>query len=289
MLMDNWRPPHAYLLRRSAALRLHQMQAWNPDTTIYMDREYFTLAALLGLRFLHVPNSFVRYHRWSTTQVSRQATRRDRLYNRRHIFRRFQDVAQVCQNTKLTPSHQFLLQQNWDLWQPAFTLIQQDDTTFTLQHSQTLENLPITWQEPNMARTLLQSPNPRAIEDHARKIIQLLWLEILLELQQMGVTALDYQLIADKLAWRIGSPQSPNSPQTVNWEKMPTIKKLPDTPPLHPLLQEVPLFTPLLAEERLVVQQFLEQLRQRGWLLQNVTTGLEDRLNQGCVRACDSD
>lgn len=37
---------------------------------------------------------------------------------------------------------------------------------------------------------------------------------------------------------------------------------------LHPLLQEVLLFTPLFAEERFVVQQFLERLRNQGWLKQ---------------------
>ncbi|UBF30713.1 glycosyltransferase family 2 protein (plasmid) [Kovacikia minuta CCNUW1] len=267
-LLDNWRPPHTYLLRRRAALQLHHLQAWNPNTTIYMDREYFTLAALLGLQFLHVPHSFVRYHRWSTTQVSRSASYPDRIHNRRQIFRRLQDIAQVCQGPKLTRSHQFLLQQNLDLWQPAFSLIQQADQTFALQHNQTQEYLSITWQEANIARVLLQANKPRVIEDHARKIIQLLWLEILVELQQADTAALDYNLIADKLAWRIGCNGSSNaSNPPAEWEPIPHIQKVStDSIPLHPLLQEVPLFTPLLGEERLVVQQFLDRLRPGQWL-----------------------
>ena len=267
-LLDNWRPPHAYLLRRRAALQLHHLQAWNPETTIYMDREYFTLAALLGLKFLHVPHSFVRYHRWSTNQVSRRASYLDRVHNRRQIFRRLQDISQVCQGTKLTRSHQFLLQQNWEFWQPAFNLIQQPDQAFALQHHQTQEYLPITWQEANIARVLLQVNKPRVIEDYTRKVIQLLWLEILVELNQAGTSALDFNLIADKLAWRIGSNTiTGTSEVSAEWEAIPQIQKTStDSIPLHPLLQEVPLFTPLLGEERFVVHQFLDRLCQGKWL-----------------------
>jgi glycosyltransferase involved in cell wall biosynthesis len=267
-LLDNWRPPHAYLLRRTAALQLHHLQAWNPDTTVYMDREYFTLAALLGLQFLHIPNSFVCYHRWSNTQVSRTATYLDRVHHRRQIFRRLQDIAQVCQGTKLSRSHQFLLQQNWELWHPAFTLIKQTDQTFALQHNQTQEHRPITWQEANIARVLLQSAKPRAIEDHTRKVIQLLWLEILVELSQSQSSTLNYDQIADKLAWRIGCNSDSVTPEvSAEWETIPRIQKpSTDSIPLHPLLQEVPLFTPLLSEERFVVQQFLDRLRQDNWL-----------------------
>jgi glycosyltransferase involved in cell wall biosynthesis len=266
LLLDNWRPPHAYLLRRRAALRLHYLQAWNPETGVYMDREYFTIAALLGLRFLHVPDSLVRYHRWSTTQVSRRATYPERIQHRHRIFRRFQDIAHLCQGDQLTPAHQFLLQQNWQLWQPAFTLEHLNGQAFALHHRDRLESLPLTWQEANIARALLHVAAPRALEDHTRKVIQQLWLQILAELSQ-GNSALDYSLIADKLAWRIGSATPPDS-ATSN----PEPDRSRETPPdasrlnLHPLLQDVPLFTPLFAEERLVVQQFLERLRNQGWL-----------------------
>ena len=270
-LLDNWRPPHAYLLRRRAALQLHQLQAWHPDTAVYMDREYFTLAALLGLSFLHVPDSCVCYHRWSTTQVSRRATYPDRVHNRRQIFRRLQDIAQVCQGDKLTRSHLFLLQQNWDLWQPNFTLIQQADATFALQHHQRSETLPLTWQEANIAHALLMVATPRTLEDHARKVIQLLWLELLTEQQQTAAT-LDYDLIADQLAWRIGCNDSDGDPA---WAKLPhELKQALDAKALHPLLQEVPLFTPLLGEERLAVQRWLDRLRQSGWLANGTAIAL---------------
>lgn len=265
-LLDNWRPPHTYLLRRRAALRLHQIQAWNPETRVYMDREYFTIAALLGLNFLHVPNSLVCYHRWSGTQVSRRATVRDRIENRQRIFRRFQDIGHLCQGNALTSSQRFLLQQNWELWLPAFTLEPQDHQTWVLYNCDRPESLPLTWQEATIAHALLQSTTPRVLEDHARKVIQILWLQILIELRQGNPNALDYSLIADKLAWRVGCRQS----STNHLESEPEPMVFPSTATaqmeLHPLLQEVPLFTPLLGEERFVVQHLLEQLRQRGFL-----------------------
>ncbi|WP_432813559.1 hypothetical protein, partial [Pantanalinema sp. GBBB05] len=104
------------------------------------------------------------------------------------------------------------------------------------------------------------------LEDHTRKVIQQLWLEILAELSQ-GNSALDYSLIADKLAWRIGSSTAPD-PAIANPEPDRSREMPPDASRsnLHPLLQDVPLFTPLFAEERFVVQQFLERLRNQGWL-----------------------
>jgi hypothetical protein len=82
--------------------------------------------------------------------------------------------------------------------------------------------------------------------------------------QQQTDATLDYDLIADQLAWRIGGGVSNPDP---GWAKLPSEpKQTLDANTLHPLLQEVPLFTPLLGEERLAVQQWLDQLRQQGWL-----------------------
>ncbi|GAQ00080.1 glycosyltransferase family 2 protein [Leptolyngbya sp. NIES-2104] len=250
-LLDNWRPPHSYLLRRRAALRLQQLNAWNPETTVYMDREYFTLAVLLNDRFLYVPGSEVRYHRWALTQVSRQATYLDRVINRKRLFRRFQDVGMLSQAEKLTAQHQFLLQQSWELWQPTFTLVEEGG--FRLFQTEQPEPFEITWQQANLARALLKAPTPRTLEDYAREVMQVLWQEILVELTQAGVM-LEYDLIVDKLAWRIGSKTTNAAIQAV-----PEVSSLEVS--LHPLLTQVPLFTPLLSEERFVVQQFLDQLR----------------------------
>jgi glycosyltransferase involved in cell wall biosynthesis len=73
LLVDNWRPPHTYLLRHQAATQLHELQAWHPQRN--MDREYFTLAALLGYRFLYVPDAGIRYNSWSSNQITKSTSK----------------------------------------------------------------------------------------------------------------------------------------------------------------------------------------------------------------------
>ena len=70
LLMDNWSSPNTYLLRRSMAQRLHVAKAWNPGTKVGQDREYYTVAAILGARFCYTPGEFAVYNRWTRTSVS---------------------------------------------------------------------------------------------------------------------------------------------------------------------------------------------------------------------------
>ena len=69
LLQDKWVPPHAYLLRRSAAEALQELPAWNPNTRYADDREYFTLAALSGQRFGYVEGAVCEYNTWSDTRA----------------------------------------------------------------------------------------------------------------------------------------------------------------------------------------------------------------------------
>lgn len=262
-LLDNWRPPHAYLLRRSAALQLMNAQAWQPETTVYMDREYFTIAALIGFQFLYVPDSWVRYHHWSMSQVSRRATYRDRVVNRQRIFQRFQEIAQTSPNP-ISPTQRSLLAQSWNLWIPAFTLSQINAQTFVLTHPQQSQPLKLTAQEANMAWALSTAPQPRTLEDHTRKVIQVLWLQLLSE-DATATQSLDYDAISNQLAWRIG--RHPNAALTDNPAIFThTSHTVQSKQMLHPLLQEVPMFTPLFSGERWHVFQFLNRLCQHGWL-----------------------
>jgi glycosyltransferase involved in cell wall biosynthesis len=70
ILEDNWIACNAYLVRRSIAMQLAHQNGWNPLTRVGQDREYFTLAALLGARFLHVEGVYAVYNRWSDKSVS---------------------------------------------------------------------------------------------------------------------------------------------------------------------------------------------------------------------------
>lgn len=70
LVKDNWTSPNNYLLKRSIAEELAGGFGWNPDTKIGQDREYFTMAALLGAKFVYVPGCFAVYNKWSTGTVS---------------------------------------------------------------------------------------------------------------------------------------------------------------------------------------------------------------------------
>lgn len=70
LLEDRWSAPHAYLLRRPIAQKLHELVAWNPATRVGQDREYFTIAAILGSNFTYLPGLFAQYNKWSTKTIS---------------------------------------------------------------------------------------------------------------------------------------------------------------------------------------------------------------------------
>jgi len=72
LLIDNWLPPHAYLMTRAMAQKCVDNNGWNPETRIAQDREFFTTAALLGARFGYVPGNFCIYNRFlQVSSVSR--------------------------------------------------------------------------------------------------------------------------------------------------------------------------------------------------------------------------
>ena len=73
LILDEWNPNNSYLLRREFARQLHQLNAWNLNTRVAQDREYFTMAAIHGARFHYVPGVYSVYNRWSTTSVSGMA------------------------------------------------------------------------------------------------------------------------------------------------------------------------------------------------------------------------
>ena len=275
LLLDNYRPPHTYLLRRAAAERLHHLQAWNSETPIFMDREYFTLAALLRMRFLYVPDSRVHYYRWSSTHISLSGSYLDRVQSRRCMFQRFRDIALVSLGAAWTQAHWQLLTQSWALWKPVFSVIQQGNDHFWLQHSQTQATLSITGQQATIAHALLQGTGTRTLEDHARKVVQIMWQELLKQQTSEPGSQFNYRQVAEALATIMqGSKRSVNETggsQQMGFDSLEitlssTLMKAPIQ--MLPFVTEIPLFTPLFSQERFVVYRFLKQLGQQGWLAQ---------------------
>ncbi len=70
ILADNWSMSSSYLLNRDTAEKLYKLQAWNPKRQIAQDREYFTIAALIGAKFKYSKGYFSVYNFWSEHQVS---------------------------------------------------------------------------------------------------------------------------------------------------------------------------------------------------------------------------
>lgn len=71
ILSDNWSVPANYLFTRKIAQLLHEMDAWNPVRRIAQDREYVTLAALSGAKFVYVQGYYSIYNRYSVQSVSK--------------------------------------------------------------------------------------------------------------------------------------------------------------------------------------------------------------------------
>jgi hypothetical protein len=118
ILSGIWYPPHTYLVRRDAADALQAERAWFPERKVGTDVEYSALAAMLGLRFRHVPGGKVQYNSWSATQISGAGTRYAvRVAALRAIFARLQEFARRPDVApRITARHRTLLDQDWNVW-----------------------------------------------------------------------------------------------------------------------------------------------------------------------------
>lgn len=273
LLLDNWRPPHAYLLKRAAAQQLHQMRAWHPRTTVCMDREYFTIAALLGNQFLYVPGPWVEYHHWSRSQLTRSVQYSERAASLRAIYDRLQDIAQLRSPASLRRTHWFLLLQDWQLWQPVHA-VRRSEAGYQLHHQQTGVVQPVAPHQARMAAAVLANPKLRTLEDQARHAIKDLWVELLQERQtKTSTTEINFAALGQELARRVGLPVNAATIDTIDAAIVPSLPQGCQGQPgsldgFDPFLLDLPLFSPLFGEQRLAVHGFCEHLRQQGWLVQ---------------------
>ena len=77
-------------------------------------------------------------YRWSLTQVTQRISYQEQVISRQTMFERFSAMA--TERSSLSQVHRILLQQSWELWQPAFVL-ERDSTTFWLSHPQRCDRL----------------------------------------------------------------------------------------------------------------------------------------------------
>lgn len=258
-LLQYWYPPHVYLLRRSAALRLDEIQAWQPQTQVNTDTEYFTLAAILGLRFLQVPGAIVRYNHWSSTQTSRTTPYWERVQNIKQMAARFQYHGTEQLKEQLSAEHWFLLRLNWDFWRLAPTqLLLEGERCFWFKHLSKNIGMTLTPAEARIVLAMKQLDGVDTLIGHTNQIIRLLWKQVVL---QPGVNETNF---AEALSRCVGL--LPHS-QPVNLAEI-ALQSPPDqeVANLHIQISVVPLQAPLFTEQRFAILRLLDKLRVAGFL-----------------------
>lgn len=161
-----WYPPHLYLLRRGAAQRLQDVQAWRTQRAVATDVEYSALAALLGLRFLYVAGAHVDYNIWSPEQISGDTPYLERVAALKAMFA---DLAAFAQSdmagAALTRAHKVLLHQNWDIWRlprGSAVLTKAAGRRFRFRHTASGREIDLRPREAAMAKALMAPLKPLA-------------------------------------------------------------------------------------------------------------------------------
>lgn len=119
LLEDKWLPPHSYLFRRGAAQQLIDVQAFHPERSVSQDRELISFAAVLGLRFLHVPDTKVIYNSWSSGQMTQRISAQERAGQLAQVFSRLRALIKRQPGVQLGPKHRLLLDLPWEHYRIA--------------------------------------------------------------------------------------------------------------------------------------------------------------------------
>jgi glycosyltransferase involved in cell wall biosynthesis len=259
-LLHYWHPPHAYLLRRSAAQRLNQEQAWHPQRQVNTDLEYFTLAAILGLRFLSVPGATVCYNHWSDKQTSRSTSYWQRVQSTKQMAVRFEYYAKEQQFYQLSPEHWFLLRLNWDFWKLAPTqLFQEAEQCFWLQHRFNNIGMTLTPAEARIVLVMNQLGSVDTLMGHTNQIIRFLWKQAVLQ------PSTNQTSVAEILSLWVGL--LPDS-QPISLIEKPLVSASQQVAKLHSLISAVPLHAPLFTQQRAAILRLLSKLQVTGLLKQ---------------------
>lgn len=281
LLADNWQPPHAYLLRRTAATKLDEISGWHKKTRIATDREYFTLAAVLGFRFLYVPQVFAYYNNWSANQLAQSTSYLERARNLRSIFLRLQDQAQQQLSGRITERHWFALRQNWHLWilvPNSVSIIRQKQQHFLVRNNPMPVMISVSLAEAMVLSAMQKYSGAHTLEHHARVIVRIL-IKYIVQHNSLDLPAAIKEL--ERLVGLTTLTQAERQPQTASALKVQ--EKLPETASmtatssvaassLQVFIDRAPLYAPIFGEQRLKIVYILERLCARGLLMLAVRT-----------------
>src|SRR5205807_1144082 len=142
--------------------------------TASTDIEYFALAALLGLRFVHVPEAFVVYNLWWRQQISASTSYPQQALVLNDIYARLGALAERTDvPCRLQPEHHKLLELNWDLWAVPRGSIEQrtNGRRVTLRRRSTGKTLDV-WPQESAVISLIESDDTaRFLAHHASEVM----------------------------------------------------------------------------------------------------------------------
>ncbi len=104
----------SFLFPRALANRLHAFGVFDPTTDVAEDREYMTLAALLGARFEHVPLIGLLYY---VSPDKKQPKGRAWSAALTSVHTRLRKHAEASPGVTLTDEHRWALAQDWRLYE----------------------------------------------------------------------------------------------------------------------------------------------------------------------------
>jgi GT2 family glycosyltransferase len=230
LLIDNWRPPHCYLIRRASLEGTDPPLRHRGPTRIAEDREFFTAAALAGLRFVHVPGAVVTYNAWSGAQRTRAIGQQARARELERIFADLRAAA-ARRRRNLSEVHRQLLEQSWALWRVA-----------PRGAGAAANRDQVTPLEATLIALMSRYRAAHFLEHHARRLRRLLH-----QGRNARMARLPRELL--EATTRIPDPEIIGEPAVV-----------------ARFLQRGPLYLPMFATERLTLLTTLEKLCRSGRL-----------------------
>ena len=232
ILANDWFPPHAYFLRRQAADRLNALGAWRHEAGSIEDRIYYTLAAIIGLKFLYTEGCSVRYNRWSDSQVTAKYDPENRLREHALSFAWLRLHAANQPKSRLSADHRWLLEQDWQSFRAAAQ--SSDDLSFS---------------ERNVFQIIAKRKKSYPPEIWAARVAHAMWLSFM-----------NHPVLGKEGPIKIREMMR-------QFLSMPTELEAEEAKEamLYPSSQ-FPIVSPILMQERLAIHRLLDRLAGKGFL-----------------------
>ncbi len=252
LLADNWSPPHAYLVRREAAERIQEAGGWRPEAQPADDRHYFTLAAVLGCRFLYVSGCRALYNNWSEGQVTKTVHDAERARSLENMFADLRAQAERQPPSRLTAEHRRLLDQDRGLWRPArLRRLPGKGPGVRVRNLETGAEARLEALEARAHAVLVRWPYAATLEDYGFIATLGLWLAVVGRMSRGGANPAPKEMLR-RFRELLALPPGLDEGEEARMAFLP--------------LRPVPYKAPIFLAERLVVHRAVTGLAEKGAL-----------------------